>query len=296
MKRSLPLVPVAVSLVIILAALVALFPARLLSPGALMKGHEKLKNECLTCHKPFSGTGRLQCVSCHKPGEIGVRSVAGVPLSKVTSKAGFHRSLAESSCIECHTDHKGSDASKALKTFLHDNLSPSVRNNCNTCHLDRKPADSLHRNYAQGSCAQCHGTTQWKPATFDHKTLSAASGAQCISCHKAAVPKDALHRNANGNCSECHTTTQWKPATYDHDRYFRLDGAHQASCQTCHTDPSDYKRYTCYNCHAHSPSSIAREHQEEGISNYGNCVECHRSGRGEHEGGGEGRGERGDDD
>ena len=36
--------------------------------------------------------------------------------------------------------------------------------------------------------------------------------------------------------------------------------------------------YTCYGCHEHSRSKIREEHVEEGIRDYENCVEGHRSG------------------
>jgi len=53
-----------------------------------------------------------------------------------------------------------------------------------------------------------------------------------------------------------------------------------------------YPHYTCYGCNEHSPANIRREHTEEGIRNFDNCVECHRSasehdirgGDGKHEG------------
>jgi hypothetical protein len=60
---------------------------------------------------------------------------------------------------------------------------------------------------------------------------------------------------------------------------------------------NDYTRYTCYGCHEHSRSKIREEHLEEGIYQYENCVECHRSGdaeegrEGTREGGGQDRGE-----
>lgn len=41
---------------------------------------------------------------------------------------------------------------------------------------------------------------------------------------------------------------------------------------------NDYSSYTCYGCHEHSRSKIREEHVEEGIYDYENCVECHRSG------------------
>jgi hypothetical protein len=40
----------------------------------------------------------------------------------------------------------------------------------------------------------------------------------------------------------------------------------------------DYSRYTCYGCHEHSRSGIREEHLEEGIRDFEDCVECHRSG------------------
>mgnify|MGYP003381731295 CR=1 FL=1 len=84
-----------------------------------------------------------------------------------------------------------------------------------------------------------------------------------------------------------------------------LDGDHNATCVTCHTTP-DFKRYTCYGCHEHTPANIRSEHEEEGIRNFENCVECHRSaddegggggegGRGRNRGGDRGDGERDDD-
>ena len=128
------------------------------------------------------------------------------------------------------------------------------------------------------SCAECHGSKKWKPATFNHSKLSASSAKQCISCHKGDLPKDTLHRISQANCAVCHKTTAWKPATFDHNRYFRLDGDHRASCVTCHTEPGNYKKYTCYNCHEHSAARIIRKHEKEGIFNYQNCMKCHRDG------------------
>ncbi|MFI3185772.1 MAG: hypothetical protein QX198_07300, partial [Methylococcaceae bacterium] len=56
-----------------------------------------------------------------------------------------------------------------------------------------------------------------------------------------------------------------------------LDGDHHTRCGTCHVG-NDYSHYTCYGCHEHSPESIRREHIKEGIPNFENCVQCHRSG------------------
>jgi hypothetical protein len=318
---------------IILAALAIAFPDVLLDPGALMKGHQKLKRDCLSCHTPFRGVTSVQCISCHKQEAIGIKHVGGTFLPKDSTKVLFHKGLSASSCVECHTDHKGADASKAIKTFKHASLTKALQQNCIACHKDQIPKDPLHR-YAKGSCSECHntkkwksatfdhkqladsikkecitchkadqpndqlhrdvtascaachGTTKWKPATFNHNQLAASGGKQCINCHKSDRPNDNMHRQSEANCAACHGTTRWKPATFNHDRYFRLDRDHQASCKTCHTNPANYKQYTCYNCHEHTPSNIAAKHREEGIYNYQNCIRCHRNGS--REGGREG--------
>ncbi len=339
-----------------------------------MMGHKALENNCFSCHRPFAGTSR-QCAGCHKPTEIGIKNVAGQVLSAKNRKALFHRALSESSCVRCHTDHKGRQPKYTLKTFKHDTLPAALKNDCIACHSDRKPTDVLHRTVSDActschatdrwsnavfdhtvlakslqecatchkknapsdnlhrqigsACSNCHRTSRWKPTTFDHSrslpvtlknnclgchtdkkqndalhrtagtacetchatdrwsnavfdhTRFGASGRACISCHKKDTPSDSLHRQITSGCTSCHSSTRWKPATFDHSRYFRLDGDHRASCSTCHTEPRNYKSYTCMNCHEHSPSRIAGEHIEEGIRDYNNCIKCHRSGSGE---------------
>jgi len=227
---------------IILSALALAFPDVLLNPGPLMQGHQALKRDCLSCHKPFNGAASVQCISCHKQNVIGIRNVAGSLISSDPPKTPFHGGLSANSCVDCHTDHKGLDAAKTVKTFRHELLSESLQKNCIECHRNKKPEDDLHKS-------------------------------------------------AQANCSECHSTTAWKPASFDHSRYFTLDSDHKASCKTCHTDPGNYKKYTCYNCHEHTPANMAAVHREEGIYNYQNCMKCHRDGKKE---GGESGGEDGD--
>lgn len=40
---------------------------------------------------------------------------------------------------------------------------------------------------------------------------------------------------------------------------------------------NDHSTYTCCGCHGHTPDKIRREHIEEGIRDFKDCVECHRS-------------------
>ena len=81
---------------------------------------------------------------------------------------------------------------------------------------------------------------------------------------------------SSGNCGQCHTPKAWKPATFEHDKFFVLDKDHNATCVTCHTG-NDYKRYTCYGCHEHTPANVRAKHREGRHPDFENCVECHRS-------------------
>jgi hypothetical protein len=198
-----------------------------------------------------------------------------------------HKQL-EKDCFACHASFTGADSTR-----------------CVICH---KPADigrltsaglpiakplttvPFHQKLANQDCLACHsdhaGTMRFRlQGRFNHSLLQKTILDQCQSCHKS--PADNLHRQISGNCGQCHNQNKWSPAIFDHVKYFNLDGDHNASCVTCHAG-NDYQRYTCYGCHEHTPDNIRRKHIEEGMRNFDNCVECHRSAS-EH---GEGKRER----
>ncbi|MFN8165079.1 MAG: cytochrome c3 family protein [Bacteroidia bacterium] len=256
--------------VIILIGLIYFFPQVMINPGPLSEGHIKLKEKCSSCHSPMRGVVVEKCLECHKPDEIGKDDKGD------STKTIFHKFLSENNCLACHTDHKGLKPANSLQKFQHDLIQSAVRDDCSKCH--QAPADNVHSKF-ENRCVDCHQTDQWKGAHFDHSRL--ADNVSCTDCHER--PSDQLHSQIRGNCKSCHSTDQWKPATFEHDQYFVLDHDHNAECKTCHQQ-SDYKSYTCYNCHEHSPSKIERKHLKEGISNFQNCVACHKSAE-EHEGG-----------
>jgi len=139
---------------------------------------------------------------------------------------------------------------------------------------------AFHQKLLEEDCVACHsdhkGVMAFRPISrFSHDLLEPALQEQCDSCH--ANPGDALHTKIKGNCAQCHHLAGWTPATFEHDDFFRFDRHHDTECETCHMD-NDYSSYTCYGCHEHSRSKIREEHREEGIYDYENCVECHRSG------------------
>jgi hypothetical protein len=187
-----------------------------------------------------------------------------------------HKQL-ETDCFACHAPLVGTKPEK-----------------CIACH---KPADigrlsskgmpiikpltstPFHQKLIKQDCIACHsdhaGVKRFRiTGNFNHSLLEQATRTQCQSCHQ--LPKDTLHQQITGNCSQCHSDEKWTPATFDHNKYFVLDGDHNTRCVTCHVS-NEYQRYTCYGCHEHTPENIRREHIEEGIRNFDNCVECHQS-------------------
>jgi hypothetical protein len=46
-------------------------------------------------------------------------------------------------------------------------------------------------------------------------------------------------------------------------------------CLVCHPG-NNTAGYTCYTCH--DQGEVAREHREEGIGDFGNCIRCHPTG------------------
>lgn len=270
MKRGWLMWVIAANLAVLLA-LTFIYPHLMVSPGALVQGHADLATECFACHSPWRGTTSPLCLSCHKLPDIGLRTTKGVALPQSLAKTAFHQELVEQNCMACHSDHAGPKLTqRSRKPFSHTLLRAEIQQRCESCHA--KPTDQKHRDLTIG-CAQCHSAQSWKPASFDHARLTKAQQARCDGCHSA--PTDALHRQLKGNCAQCHTPDHWKPATFDHAKLFVLDRDHETKCVTCHT-ADDYSRYTCYGCHEHTLAKVRAEHQEEGIQNFENCVECHR--------------------
>lgn len=184
------------------------------------------------------------CFACHKP----------------------WRGAAAPLCVQCHATAdiglrttKGAAISRAatqprLKASFHQDL---IEQDCMACHTD-------HRSPR---------LAQQSRKAFSHELLRPNVRQQCESCHQA--PSDKLHRTITGDCQACHRQDTWKPATFDHDKHFVLDRDHDAECATCHKG-KDYGTYTCYGCHEHTPANIRAEHEEEGLRDFENCVECHR--------------------
>lgn len=209
-----------------------------MAPGALIKGHAKVENDCKSCHIRFDKNAQERlCMDCHK--EVG---------QDVRSKLGYHGRIKPQACRSCHTDHKGRDA--------------------RIVELDKRKFDhaqtdySLRGKHASTDCDQCHERgKKFREAPSD-----------CQSCHR----KDDAHKGSLGpKCADCHTESNWKEAKFDHEKTrFSLTGKHQdASCSDCHKNKDDYKDTprACYGCHKKADDS-AKGHR--GL--YGErCDSCH---------------------
>lgn len=276
-----------ISGMVLIICLISYLPQIMITPGHLSKKHQALYRTCLSCHIPFSGASASKCIECHQTATIGLDSIGRVTNSKVL----FHKNLQNQDCMSCHHEHKVRDAKITSGVFNHSLLSLSNQANCVGCHT--APKTLSHQSLLSNNCANCHITTNWKAAAFNHKQLTAAALNNCVSCHKA--PSDVFHsQNSISNCNTCHSFEGWKPSTFNHSDYFTLDGHHNASCITCHTS-NNFKLYTCFGCHEHSEQNLMAEHNEHGITNFSNCIECHKSGN-EHEGRGGEKEDGGDDD
>lgn len=208
-----------------------------------------------------------------------------------------HAGLA-ADCFACHAPWRGASSMRCIGCHALADIGlrttqgqPIVRSAPTTIQA------SFHQDLIEQDCMACHSDhlgprqAQRSRRMFSHELLRGAVRERCEGCHRA--PDDRLHASFKGQCAQCHETARWKPATFDHAKHFVLDREHDVKCATCHTN-DDFSRYTCYGCHEHTREKVRREHLEEGMREFENCVECHRSAQDEPRRQGGVRGERGE--
>jgi hypothetical protein len=173
----------------------------------------------------------------------------------------------QNNCLACHKPISGTPNEKCISCHK---ISEISKNNSIL---------KLHEMTRYQSCTSCHSEHKgidYKVALnkFNHSLLPEKDRNSCVSCHQP--PKDNFHTISTNNCVTCHSVKKWKPSTFNHNKFFVLDNNHNVSCSTCHTT-NDYKNYTCFGCHEHSMNNIREKHIEEGITNFVNCIKCHRN-------------------
>jgi hypothetical protein len=231
--------------------------------------------DCYSCHQQadaHNGAFGTDCAACHNPA-----SWEDATFDHNLSAFKLEGEHAEVKCESCHKN----------------NVFKGTPTDCFSCHQQ----DDEHNGQFGTDCAACHTPNDWEGASFDHTRSNfpltgAHTQVECDACHKngqfkgldttclSCHAEPVEHAGQFGtDCVACHSTNAWSPATFNGKHTFPLDHGESGTvaCATCH--PSTYTTYTCYGCHEHNESNIASEHREEGISDFGNCVECHADGR-----------------
>lgn len=161
-----------------------------------------VESKCSSCHQNVHGNeisdiygGGTSCQSCHS-----VQNWKKVSFDH--TKTGFllKGKHGKAGCMDCH----------ASKNTENKYRFASLTNDCTQCHED------IHRGQfadkGPGSCENCHGFEQWKPALFNHTTTRfSLEGAH------AKVP-----------CAECHT-----PVTQNGQTYIQYK-LQDFKCAACH--------------------------------------------------------------
>jgi hypothetical protein len=209
--------------------------AQLFSPDKLAQPHaelEGLKN-CTQCHQIGERISEAKCLECHD-----------ALAARIRSNLGYHARLTEKNCIDCHSDHRGTDYAMVrwdTTSFDHD-----------------LTGYTLTGKHLQLNCSQCHQTKSHLGLEQD-----------CISCHQDQ------HRGQLGtDCIDCHDTNGWHEVRFEHGKaQFQLVGKHQeVDCNKCHLlEPIALDNEVALQQTQDVPDSIRRYKPLP----FANCADCH---------------------
>jgi hypothetical protein len=269
-----------------------------------------LTTTCNACHTAqYAGTAKV-CVVCHN--------------DKITVSQTVNHALANfpTSCESCHSTSawKPSTFSHAATQFpltgkhtttacndCHKTVYATTSAVCYSCHQDAFNGSKNPAHLAGGyptTCADCHATSAWVPASFDHSTkgftlLGVHATTACTACHTTGFPNTPTdckgchltnYQNSSNpahvtlglstDCATCHKTIAagWKPADFpQHANYFAFQGAHIAiagNCASCHNGTYPNTPKVCSGCHLKNyTNSVNPPHVQLSYSQ--DCVSCH---------------------
>ncbi|HNB53181.1 MAG TPA: cytochrome c3 family protein [Anaerolineales bacterium] len=244
----------------------------------------ELPTACATCHEEpaiHAGLFESTCESCH--------TAEGWAPATLGEGAFDHNTQTRFSLVKHQADYSGNlmNCADCHET----NLETVDLNVCTTCHAQADAVFmSTHTQQFGTDCLACHDGVD-RMHDFDHANFFVLDGRhaeiECVACHAeqfAGTPAEcvachaepSIHAGVFGlQCENCHSTTAWTPASLK-VHSFPLDhgGEGIIACETCHT--TTYVQYTCDACH--DPAEMIQKHNEEGISDISNCVECHPTG------------------
>jgi NAD-dependent dihydropyrimidine dehydrogenase PreA subunit len=269
-----------------------------LSPGDLSRPHEHLEGlkNCTKCHEIGKKVLPDKCLTCH------------VLLNdRIKSGEGLHARDEYQNCVECHSDHQGTNYDliwwkEGRDNFDHAKTGYTLQGkhlavDCNKCHNAKNIADiqkytsqkknpdktflgldtqcischlDEHRGQLDTQCAKCHDFNAWKPVQqFDHnKTKFSLSG-----------------RHLTVDCVLCHKKIEDTSNNRDQD-YLKFSGLKFANCSDCHGDPHAGRLGgACKNCHTLSgwKGVVNKDFNHDltrfplsGKHNNVRCDRCHR--------------------
>ncbi|MFQ5511160.1 MAG: cytochrome c3 family protein [Candidatus Krumholzibacteriia bacterium] len=215
--------------------------------------------------------------------------------------SGLHRGKWDD-CVICHTDPGNQ------KVF-----------NCLGCHAHGQALmDPRHQgiggySYSSGACYNCHPTGEaarflehdaqffpifsrahngkWDSCAVCHTDPANRKVYACLKCHAhVQTLMDPSHQGiagysyASSACYGCHPTGE-AGRFLEHDPQFFpiFSGTHNGrwtGCETCHTNATNRKIFSCLKCHAHNQTAMDPSHQ--GITGYAysstSCYGCHPTG------------------
>jgi len=236
---------------ILLPSLLFLCPTRataqLLSPGKLAAAHNDLNGlrKCTSCHALGErGVSNEKCLECHE-----------LLRNRIAERAGFHATVEQRNCADCHKDHFGADfALVKLDTASFDHTAIGFE---------------LKEAHGKIACGDCHrgdliNDPQVKAVKGEHGALDhtfLGLGTTCATCHAQDDPHAGQF--AGRACQECHTESVWEGAErFDHDQSrYKLTGLH--------------RRVECGDCHRRSTVNAATAYVRYADLSYASCKSCH---------------------
>lgn len=211
-----------------------------LMPGEVIEGHAKYEHECSNCHQRFDKAAQTRlCLDCHKDVAADVRA-----------KTRLHGRLEDTTCRNCHTEHKGRRAA----------IAPVDKKKFDHGRSDFK----LLGAHREAKCESCH----------QPKLKYRQAPKLCNDCHKKDDQEKGHKGHLGSKCETCHGEKDWKETRFDHEKtkFSLLGGKHaEVKCKECHADKSYQKTpLTCHGCH----KKIDDEKGHNG--RYGTkCESCH---------------------
>ncbi len=270
---------------------------------------------CDACHKngQFKNSAPA-CSSCHQAEyqrtKNPAHAAAGFPLTcdlchrpshGTWSQARFNHSAfplvglhATQACSACHVTnvYKGTprDCYSCHRTAYQNTKNPNhaaagFPTTCETCHQAASPTWSASFNHnsvfplvglhATQACSACHVNNVYKGTPRD-----------CYGCHRTAYQNTRNPNHAAAGfpttCETCHRATDasWAQGTFNHTWFPIASGRHAGNpCSACHTNPANYKVFTCLTCHDRGRTDPDHRNVRGYVYDSQACYSCHPQGR-----------------